>query len=90
MESRSKTPATVKEARYAKFSSSKDNKEIQLSLDADEGKKFPLVGEVENLSFDADCVPRPQKNEKPGFPVLTEMVPWFPHPLKDEPNSFHF
>ncbi len=73
-----------------KYSPNQKNKEFQLSLDADEGKKFHLVGEVENWNFNADCVPHPQVNEKPGSSVLTEMVPWFPHPLKNEPNSFHF
>ncbi len=73
-----------------KYSSNQKNKEIQLSLDADEGKNFPMVGEVENWNYDADCVPHPQENEKPVASVLTEMVPWFTRPLKDEPNSFHF
>jgi len=73
-----------------KYSSNQKNKGIQLSLDAEDGMIFPMAGEVENWNFDADCVPHPIENEKPGSPVLTEMIPWFPHPLKDEPNSFHF
>ncbi len=74
-----------------KYSSNQKNKVIQLSLDADKGKNFPMVGEVENWNIDADCIPHPQEKGKTVSPVLTEMVSRFPvSPLKDEPNYFHF